>query len=555
MHGAIRYTIITLAAALLFLPFLGHVHLFDWDEINFAECAREMIVTKDYLRVQIDFQPFWEKPPLFIWLQVISMKLFGINEYAARFPNAVAGIATLITLFYAGKRVMNEKMATWWVVLYAATWLPHFYFKSGIIDPVFNLFIFIAVFQMYLVRYGVRKWLHAVLAGAFLGLAVLTKGPVAVLVAGLCFAAYLVVNHGFWGYKIGHIALLALSALVVTASWFSVEVIGHGWGLVKEFIDYQIGLFSQNIADHEEPWYYHPIVLLIGCFPASLFLFQYSRKRITDNEPSRDFTRWMWILFWVVLILFSIVKTKIVHYSSLCYFPLTYLAALQLYRLSNEDLKIKKSVVTLLLTIGSLLALLITLLPVAGIYKDKIIPYVQDKFAAGNLQAAVSWHWSESLWGIIYLAGIWICVLQFRKHFHRSMIALCVLQIFIIQVTVLHFTPKIEAYSQRSAIDFFKSMEGKDVYVQVLGYKSYAHLFYTKKNIPANPSYYKPEIAVTKGGDSIVSYVPNEKWLLKGNIDKPAFFVCKSPDADDYRGMPTLQEIGSRNGFVFFKRK
>lgn len=546
---------ITLAAAILFLPFLGHVHLFDWDEINFAECAREMIVSKDYLRVQIDFQPFWEKPPLFIWLQVLSMKLLGVNEYAARFPNALAGIATLIALFYAGKRVMNEKMATWWVVLYAATWLPHFYFKSGIIDPVFNLFIFLAVFQMYLVRYGMRKVLHAVLAGAFIGLAVLTKGPVAVLIAVLCFIVYLIINHGIWGYKISHILIVMCAAFLVTASWFGVEVIGHGWGLVKEFIDYQIGLFSQNIADHEEPWYYHPIVLLIGCFPASLFLFQYSRRRITDNEPARHFTRWMWILFWVVLILFSIVKTKIVHYSSLCYFPLTYLAALQLYRLSNEDLKIKKSVVVLLLAIGSLLALLITALPLVGLNKEKLIPYIQDQFAAGNLQAAVSWHWSECIWGLLYLAGIWICVVQFRRRFRQAMLALCVLQVLIIQVTVLHFTPKIEAYSQRAAIDFFKSFEGQDVYVQVLGYKSYAHLFYTKKNKPVNPSYYKPEVAVTKGGDSIISYVPNEAWLLKGPIDRPAYFVCKSPDADDYRAMPTLQEIGQKNGFVFFKRK
>ena len=60
------YLIILLAGSLLFFPFLGKVALFDWDEINFAEIAREMIVTKDYLNVQINFQPFWEKPPLFI---------------------------------------------------------------------------------------------------------------------------------------------------------------------------------------------------------------------------------------------------------------------------------------------------------------------------------------------------------------------------------------------------------------------------------------------------------------------------------------------------------
>ena len=57
--------LIAAIAALLFVPFLGGVHLFDWDEINFAEISREMIVSGDYLRPQIGFQPFYEKPPLF----------------------------------------------------------------------------------------------------------------------------------------------------------------------------------------------------------------------------------------------------------------------------------------------------------------------------------------------------------------------------------------------------------------------------------------------------------------------------------------------------------
>ena len=65
-NDLLKYIFIVIGGAILFLPFLGHVHLFDWDEINFAEAAREMLLTQNYMRVQIDFQPFWEKPPLFI---------------------------------------------------------------------------------------------------------------------------------------------------------------------------------------------------------------------------------------------------------------------------------------------------------------------------------------------------------------------------------------------------------------------------------------------------------------------------------------------------------
>src|SRR3954468_10540633 len=100
MPTYLRYCIIIAASVLLFVPFLGAVHLFDWDEINFAECAREMIVTGDYSHVQLNFQPFWEKPPLFIWLQVLSMKIFGVNEFAARFPDAICGILTLNIIYH-----------------------------------------------------------------------------------------------------------------------------------------------------------------------------------------------------------------------------------------------------------------------------------------------------------------------------------------------------------------------------------------------------------------------------------------------------------------------
>lgn len=540
-HNLIRYSFIVVLGALLFLPFLGHVHLFDWDEINFAECAREMIVSGDYLKVQIDFKPFWEKPPLFIWMQVLSIKLLGVNEYAARFPNAVIGIITLTSLYYIGKRIINEKMAMWWVLFYAATWLPHFYFKSGIIDPTFNLFIFLAFFQMHLLRYGNNKFNHALFTGLFLGLAVLTKGPVAILIALLSLIVYVIANKGLWGYPLKYFAVITATAIVPFALWFLACIVQYGWSygswFITEFITYQIRLFNTGDAGHGQPFYYHFIVLLIGCFPASAFLFQYSRKRTTDNETARDFTKWMWILFWVALLLFSIVKTKIVHYSSLCYFPLTYLAALKIYTINEQEEKMRSWIQGLLIFIGSLLAILIAALPLAGIYKNKLIPFIKDPFAVANLSANVSWSRIESLWGIGYLLCIIIAVIIMRKSFRKGILTLCIANIVMIQITVLHFTPKIEAYSQRAAIRYFKSFEGQDVYVKVLGYKSYADLFYTKKQPQPNPKHY------------------NEEWLLTGNVDKPVYFICKITAAKPYREMPQLTEVGQRNGFVFFKRK
>lgn len=556
MQKVFPYAFIFVAAGLLFFSFLGHVHLFDWDEINFAECAREMIVSKDYLRAQIDFMPFWEKPPFFIWMQVLSMKIFGVGEFAARFPNALTGVITLVSVYYIGKRVHNEKIAFWWSLLFAASWLPHIYFKSGIIDPVFNLFIFAAFYQIWTLKSTKQPTLHAAAAGLLLGMAVLTKGPVAILIAVISLVAYLVINRGLNGYKVKHLFLVALTASIPMLFWMAAAVASHGiaygkW-FMSEFVTYQIRLFSTEDADHGGPFFYHFIVLLIGCFPASIFLFQYIGKRNTGQPKTNDFTRWMWILFWVVLILFSIVKTKIVHYSSLCYFPLTYLAALQLARLSYDPRKFKKSVKVLLLSIGTIVSILIGALPLVGLYKQKLIPYIEDPFAVGNLAADIPWSGIECCWGVLYLAGIWISAMYMRKNFRNGMIALCVCQIIIIQVAVIHFTPKVEGYTQRAAIEYFQGFAGKDVYVKPLDYMSYAHLFYSNKSATANQNYYSYKHN-NKG--EATSPEANEGWLMTGNIDKPAYFICKIQDKKKFLAMPQLEQIGEKNGFAFFKRK
>jgi len=537
----IKQLFIAVIAALLFIPFLGHVHLFDWDEVNFAECAREMLVSKNYLRVQVDFQPFWEKPPMFIWMQAICMKLFGIHEFAARLPNALMGIATLCTLFYVGKRTVSERMAWWWVAIYAASWLPAFYFKSAIIDPTFNYFIFVSFFQVYLLKHGSRKWLHATLAGVFLGIAVLTKGPVAILVAMLSLLVYLILNKGFWGYKWQYFLVIAVACFATTFLWFGIDIIQNGLWFTTEFIKYQVRLLTTGDAGHGGPFYYHFVVLLIGCFPAVAFLFQAGKKsmRTSARNEETDFSRWMWVMFWVVLILFSIVKTKIVHYSSLCYFPLTFLAALQISRLEEQKIHLKKIVVFLTGFTGILLAVVIMLLPVAGVNKTKLIPLFNDDFAVANLQAAVPWSYGECLYGFFYLVGVIVILIWMRKAFRKAMMFLLALQVVVIQLTMYHFVPKIEAYSQRASVEFYKSLAGKDVYLQPLGFVSYGYLFYSQKQPSTNPEYYKDK----------------RGWMLHGNVDKPCYFISKNTEAQNLSAETNLDKIGSKNGFVFYKRR
>ncbi|HMR43907.1 MAG TPA: glycosyltransferase family 39 protein, partial [Saprospiraceae bacterium] len=220
MPKPLKYSLlIGLIGAIFYIPFLGGVHLFDWDEINFAEISREMVLLKEYLRVYVDFKPFWEKPPLFFWLQSSAMQIFGTNEFAARFPNAICGILTLIVLFNIGRKLYDTRFGLLWALVYFGSVLPFLYFKSGIIDPWFNLFIFSGLYVFILGYWKKEKaenislkyshWFYFLVAGLLIGLGILTKGPVAYLVAGLTMGVY-------WIFKKFRIYVSPLHFLIFT---------------------------------------------------------------------------------------------------------------------------------------------------------------------------------------------------------------------------------------------------------------------------------------------------------------------------------------------------
>jgi 4-amino-4-deoxy-L-arabinose transferase-like glycosyltransferase len=334
------YFWIIILGLLVYLPFIGSVHLFDWDEINFAECAREMLATKDYLQVKINFQPFWEKPPLFIWMQVLSMKVFGINEFAARFPNVICGILTLLVVYDIGGKYISRKFGLYWVLAYLCSILPLLYFKSGIIDPWFNLFIFLSIWFFFRQIW----WWDIIAGGIFVGLAILTKGPVAILLSLGALGIYVLLTKSLDWHFIKKIFVFLLVGIIVASVWFGLDIYYHGWGMTKQFLTYQIRLFQTEDAGHGGFLGYHFVVLLLGCFPASIFAIPYLLKKTKKELFADQILLLMQILFWVVLILFSIVKTKIVHYSSMCYIPLTFIAAYYIFKNENQ-LKLKKWVI------------------------------------------------------------------------------------------------------------------------------------------------------------------------------------------------------------------
>lgn len=542
-----KLLIIIFIYGLLFIPFLGSVRLFDWDEINFAENAREMIETGNYLQMQIDYAPFWEKPPLFVWFQVLSMKVFGITEFAARFPNAIVGIASMLLLFLIGKKILNEKFGIIWIITYSASFLPFFYFKSGIIDPMFNLFMFLSIYYIYMFYANNYKTYYLIYGGILAGLATLTKGPVGLLLPGISWLFYWL----FYKRELKNHLLPVLTYLffwILTSSvWFGIEFISNGTWFIEEFVKYQIRLLQTGDAGHGGPFYYHFIVILLGCFPASVFLIEGFRKGSENNLNLQLFKKIMIILFWAVLIIFSMVKTKILHYSSLSYYPLTFLSALFIYEVLENRNQLKKYQIVLTGIIGSLISLLFIGLPLVGIFRYELIPYIKDKFAQGNLSSNVDWSYFDLTLGIAFLLILIFSLINlYKKRIQKGLLLLSIAVPFLLFTALPIILPKLELHLQGSAIKFYESIANENALRTVIGFKSYAHLYYSK--LP-------PSLGRGAYG------IPNEKWeswesfLMNAELDKPVYFITKNTEAYQWIDNPNLLHLGTHGGYTFFKRE
>jgi hypothetical protein len=242
----------------------------------------------------------------------------------------------------------------------------------------------------------------------------------------------------------------------------------------------------------------------------------------------------MKVLFWVVLILFSLVKTKIVHYSSMCWLPITFFSAQVLVGWYEGNVPLSRFKTTLFVIIGLLLGLIFTLVPLIGENPNAFLPYIQDGFVRGNLQSPVAWDgfekWIGVIWAAVILYSAWG---KNGKSFQKFLTCMAVVTCLIFAYS-RYVVPKIEGYTQATPIDFYIAKSGQKVYVETVGFKSFAHLLYFQK----------------QGGSPT-----GEELMNRSSVDRPAFFVMKSDAEDRFKYHPNLILINEENGFLFYKHR
>lgn len=565
-YNIFTFLFLTLIGVVFFLPFLGAVHLFDWDEINFAEAAREMLITGNYTAVTINYEPFWEKPPLFIWMQLLSMKVFGVNEFAARFSTVLSAITTLNLIYYIGVKHFRSTVAQWWVLVYLGSLIPHFYFKTGLIDPTFNLFIFWAIYQLGLAyslhQNQINNRKNLLYASGLIGIAVLIKGPVALLIFLIMLIGLSIANRKVF-FTFSSFMLGALLATALISVWFLPETIKNGPWFIQRFVTYQLELFSQNVAGHQQPFYYHPLVLFFGCFPASVFAIRAMTMSVEIHREKPFFTTFH-ILFWVVLILFSIVKTKIVHYSSLCWLPLCFMAAYWIERALDQRFKLKK--VYGFLLILSAVPLLVIQLALPWALSSQGLVFLTNRIQDDFTNAIINTPLNIPSWQmiLIFCSGLvmfvlLILALQNLKKI-QGLFVYGAINLFIVAALLV---PVVDGKLQQPLFQFYKSIAGKDVYVETMHFKSYAHYFYAKGK-PLNP---RSELAIQNNAflnglqiqDLSLDSLKRLREIQQGFYhdaprDKPIYLVYKSNHVPLPKAEEGFYRLGNYGAYVVFLR-
>ncbi len=555
---------IALIAGTIFIPLIGNCPLFDWDEINFAECAREMIVTGNYSQVQINYQPFWEKPPFFIWLQAMSMNVFGVNEFAARLPNALCGVFTSVTLFLIGKHFFSVRFGLWWALVHSGTLLATLYFKSGVIDPWFNYFIFLSIvlFIASFHKQSPHKTWLLICSGILLGIAVLTKGPAAILIEGVTLFIFLLISNNWKFMFQKQFWLFVIITFVTSASWFAVMYAKGNEYIIEQFVNYQIRLFQTEDSGHSGPFLYHAIVLLLGCFPTSIIFILAYKNKLKLEDHQKHLRLVLLILFWVVLILFSIVKTKIVHYSSLCYYPISFIATLGFYHMQLSK-RFSLSFKLIFVSIAVLFTIVFLAFTQINYIKRYLLEndLIKDEFAKLNLQALLIWDGYEFIIPVLFALSMLLIYKALKTNQMMLFKLGYAIHVLFIVCAINTFVPKAELISQHAAISFYQQISKTDCYVESNNFKSYAYIFYSNRR----PHHYQSKsltdfityfYSVQEKDAFKLNYyaTANAFWMKTGNIDKPAYLVCKTPDEEDVTKHPGITKLYSLNGFSFFVR-
>lgn len=299
-------------AVVLFISLfrLGATTLFDVDEAVFSEATKEMVESGDWITPTYNGEVRYDKPIFFYWAMGLSYKAFGINEFGARFPSALAGCLLSVAVFFFVKRCIDTTKALYAVLSFAVSGYFLVYSRAAVTDMVLALFISLSLFSFYISVTEDRRYIYGTYF--FSALALLTKGLIGIVFPFGVAIVYLLVTDGFGGLKKVFSIKAALLFLIVAAPWYALQFSIHGEEFFQQFfMKHHFKRYTDVISGHKGPFYFYLVALVIGLFPWITFLPAGIRKALKDRDKLHIFAC-IWAA--LIVIFFSLSTTKLPNY-------------------------------------------------------------------------------------------------------------------------------------------------------------------------------------------------------------------------------------------------
>jgi 4-amino-4-deoxy-L-arabinose transferase-like glycosyltransferase len=282
---------------LCFLTFffgLGRAAISDSDEAFYAESSREMVERGDWLTPHYNYQYRWQKPVLYYWLTAITYVVVGVSEWAARAWSALAGAGLAFVTYAAGRRITGHDEVGWLAGAIAATCFGYVVMaRLALPDLPLAFFVSLTITSAF-----ERRWL---LAGLASGLGFLTKGPVALVLAGLVLVPVWWMERPTFRVSIADLAKGFAVFAVIGLPWFGTMTATHGMEYLRSFFlaDNVERFTTERFNESRSMFFYVPIVLG-GMLPWTGYLLCAPRTGIMEIvRGPRHLSAAEWrLLFW-----------------------------------------------------------------------------------------------------------------------------------------------------------------------------------------------------------------------------------------------------------------
>ncbi|HEY3177377.1 MAG TPA: glycosyltransferase family 39 protein [Casimicrobiaceae bacterium] len=291
------------------------------DEGRYAEIAREMVATGDWVTPRLNGLKYFEKPPLQYWLTAASFAAFGVNEGAARLAPALATVLALWAIGYAGKRIVSTAVGAYAALAFGGMLWPIGIAHIVTLDALLTAWLGAALAAFLIAQSGVenprdeRRWM--LLAWAAIAGATLVKGPVAVALPAGALALYSITTRDFAVWKRLHLTAGIAVWLVLSAPWFIAVSLKNPEFARFFFIHEHIDRYLTTEHRRTGPiWYFVPL-LLVGLIPWTGVFLSTAWRTWRDAPRARNGFSWArfcvaWAAF--VFCFFSVSGSKLPSY-------------------------------------------------------------------------------------------------------------------------------------------------------------------------------------------------------------------------------------------------